>query len=105
MFLQSVRFASVPNPCCADRPAKSFLFSGFSGPLPVRLYDGTVAADYYRAIGQIEAQLALAETTPPQDNPAHLLALVDSLQAGTLNENQKEVVQTLRKVILNLATK
>lgn len=55
-------------------------------------------------MGQIESQLALAETTPQQDSPAHLLALVDSLQTGTLNENQKEAVHTLRKVILSLAT-
>ena len=68
-----------------------------------RLYDGTVAADYYRAMGQIERQLALAEVTEQPTTPAHLLALVDTLRKGTLNEAQQETIQHLRQAILTLA--
>jgi integrase len=69
-----------------------------------RLYDGTVAADYYRAMAQIERRLALEEsaaTTPPFSG--QLIALVDSLRDGTLNEAQLETVRTLRAGILALA--
>jgi site-specific recombinase XerD len=68
-----------------------------------RLYDGTIAADYYRAMGQIERRLALDESvddSPP--NGGYLLALVDALGNGTLNESQKETVHTLRQGILAL---
>lgn len=61
-----------------------------------RLYDGTVAADYYRAMGQIEKRLFLPENstaTPP--SLGELVALVDSLRGGTLNEIQAETVQVL----------
>jgi integrase len=69
-----------------------------------RLYDGTVAADYYRAMAHIEHRLALdAEATAPVPDSGQLLALVDALQAGTLNEAQRETVQTLRAGILALA--
>jgi hypothetical protein len=69
-----------------------------------RLYDGTVAADYYRAMAHIEHRLALdAEATAPVPDSRQLLALVDALQAGTLNEAQRETVQTLRAGILALA--
>ncbi len=69
-----------------------------------RLYDGTVAADYYQAMLQVEKRLNGPENTavaPP--SPAELLALVDSLRAGTLNEAQLEMVWTLRAGILALA--
>ncbi len=71
-----------------------------------RLYDGTVAADYYRAMGEIEKQLDLVEdASPPSATPAHLLALVDALSNGTLNDSQRETVQSLRTAILALAEK
>jgi integrase len=69
-----------------------------------RLYDGTVAADYYRAMAQIESRLALQEgavAIPPTSG--QLLALVDSLGRGTLNDTQQETVQALRAGILALA--
>jgi hypothetical protein len=68
-----------------------------------RLYDGTVAADYYRAMGQIEARMALAEDTGDPPTGGQLLALVDALSDGTLNEDQRETVQALRVGILALA--
>ena len=68
-----------------------------------RLYDGTIAADYYRAMAQVEKQLDLQPGAEPPITPGHLLAMVDALQAGTLNNVQREMVQALREAILNLA--
>ena len=69
-----------------------------------RLYDGTVAADYYRAMHEIELHLAL--TAAPEDTPptsGQLLALVEALHAGTLNPQQREIVHALRAAILRFA--
>jgi integrase len=69
-----------------------------------RLYDGTVAADYFQAMNLIEKQLALPEdqvVLPP--NPGELIALVDSLRTGTLNDHQQEVVWQLRAGLMSLA--
>jgi integrase len=68
-----------------------------------RLYDGTVAADYYRAIAEVESRFeGKRDTTIPPDS-GQLLALVDALHAGTLNDVQRETVQALRAGILALA--
>jgi hypothetical protein len=69
-----------------------------------RLYDGTVAADFYQAMGVIERRLALPEDAlaePP--GTGLLLALVDSLREGTLNETQAATVRQLRAGILALS--
>jgi integrase len=69
-----------------------------------RLYDGTVAADYYRAMAQVEQRLALPEDAakaPP--TPAELVALVDALRRGTLNGEQAELVGVLRAGLLAMA--
>lgn len=74
-----------------------------------RLYDGTVAADYYRAMEQVEKQLpligdvVLLSKVESQPNAGKLLALVDSLRGGTLNASQSEKLQLLRAGILALA--
>jgi len=48
-----------------------------------RLYDGTVAADYYRAMAEVESQLALAEGAADEAaGSGELLAMVDALHAG-----------------------
>ena len=66
--------------------------------------DGTVAADYYRAMAAIENQVGLVEDPDlGPATPGHLLAMVDSLRNGTLNEGQRETVQQLRRAILALA--
>jgi site-specific recombinase XerD len=71
-----------------------------------RLYDGTIAADYYRAMSQVERLFHLPESRPaPCYTPAELVALVDSLGSGTLNERQRKTVQTLRDGILSLASR
>jgi len=69
-----------------------------------RLYDGTISADYYRAMSQVERWFYLPESRQtPIYAPAELVALVDSLGSGTLNEHQRETVQALREGILALA--
>ena len=68
-----------------------------------RLYDGTVAADYYRAMGQVERLFELSESRQiPLSTPAELVALVDALGSGTLNEHQRQTLQSLRDGILSL---
>jgi len=69
-----------------------------------RLYDGTVAADYYRAMGQVERLFELSESRQiPLSTPAELVALIDSLGNGTLNEHQRQTLQALRDGIMSLA--
>jgi hypothetical protein len=63
-----------------------------------------VATDYYRAMGEIESYLKLSEGDPiPPTHAGQLLALVDALRNGTLNDGQRETVQSLRTAILSLA--
>jgi hypothetical protein len=67
------------------------------------LYDGTVAADYYRAMLQVERQLKLPEDAVAEPlTSGQLLALVDTLRNGTLNESQQETVRALRAGLLAL---
>jgi hypothetical protein len=54
-------------------------------------------------MADIEKQLDLQSDPTTPASPSHLLALVDALQAGTLNDGQRETVQTLRSAILSLA--
>jgi site-specific recombinase XerD len=68
-----------------------------------RVHDRTVAKDYYAAMADIEKQLDLQPGATPPVTPGHLLALVDTLQAETLSDTQRETVQALRAGILALA--
>jgi site-specific recombinase XerD len=68
-----------------------------------RLYDGTVAADYYRAMAEIESRFNDGEKATAPPSSGQLLALVDALHAGMLNDAQRETVQALRAGILALA--
>jgi hypothetical protein len=68
-----------------------------------RLYDRTVAADYYAAMGVVEQHLALPEdrlASPP--SLGQLVALVDRLQQGTLTDSQANAVRQLRRGLLLL---
>jgi integrase/recombinase XerD len=68
------------------------------------LYDGSVAADYYRAMAQVEQHLKLsgsAAGSPPSHG--ELMALVDSLRASMVTEAQVETLHALRFGILALA--
>jgi hypothetical protein len=69
-----------------------------------RLYDGTIVADYYRAMGQIEGLFEVSKDRKVSvPTPAELVALIDSLNSGTLNNRQRETLQALREGILSLA--
>lgn len=69
-----------------------------------RLYDGTIAADYYQAMASIEKRLALPEDRLSQPmGIGQLLALVDALHQGTLNSTQAEIVRQLRAGIMAYA--
>ena len=71
-----------------------------------RLYDGTAAADYYRAMRTVEQQLALPEDRlKPAPSVGEMLALVDALRNGTLNPAQVEIVGSLRSGLALLAEK
>jgi len=62
-----------------------------------RLYDGTIAVDYYRAMAQVERCLALeerSEASPPR--AGELLPLLDLFDRGELNETQQNALQALR---------
>ena len=61
-----------------------------------RVYDSTVAADYYRAMSKIEG----ASDQPANGND--LLALLDVLQSGELDETQQEAMQALRIAVESL---
>ena len=66
-----------------------------------RLYDSTVATDYFGAMSEIEARMELAETGNGQTiSGGQLLALVDTLRTGTLNDRQKQTVLELHAGIL-----
>ena len=70
-----------------------------------RLYDSTVANDYFQAMHAVESSLDLGTGIvqgPPSDG--QLLALVDSLQSGALSPHQRETVRALRTSIIALAT-
>ena len=69
-----------------------------------RLYDGTVASDYYRAMVGVEKRLALPEDQVSQPaGVGQLLAMLDALRQGTLNESQTNLVHQLRDGLLSLA--
>jgi hypothetical protein len=68
-----------------------------------RLYDGTVASDYYRAMGQVERLFTLPENMKVSTTaPAEMIAMIDSLADGTLNPDQRETLRTLRDGILSM---
>ena len=69
-----------------------------------RLYDGTVAADYYGAMVEVERRLALPEdwlSQPP--GIGELIAMVNSLRQGTLNASQTDLLQKLRNGLKSFA--
>ena len=69
-----------------------------------RLYSGTVAADYYRAMAAVEQRLQLHPTAePPPLTPEQLVTLVDALRQGTLNADQQTLLHELRTGLLTLA--
>lgn len=69
-----------------------------------RLYDGTIAADYERAMGEVMRRGEMqTEVVAFPALRTRLLTLVDGLGAGTLDPVQRETVQALRAAVLALA--
>ncbi len=63
-----------------------------------RLYDGTLAADYYSAMNKVERQLSLPEDSAREaPRIGELIALTDALRNGALNPTQTEIVRALRE--------
>lgn len=63
-----------------------------------RLYDGTIAADYYSAMNQVERQLTLPEDKAREPmSIGQLIVLTDALRGGSLNSAQAEIVRALRE--------
>ena len=70
-----------------------------------RLYDSTVDTDYFGAMSEIEARMEMAEMANGRPiSGGHLLALVDTLRQGTLNEDQRQAVLALRMGIVAFVT-
>ena len=68
-----------------------------------RLYDSTVAKDYFLAMDTIESSLDLGVgAAAKRPTGGQLLALVDSLRGGTLSQEQRETVRVLRTGIIDL---
>jgi site-specific recombinase XerC len=68
-----------------------------------RPYDGTIAADYYQAMTQVESCLALEErieTSPP--SAGDLLPLLNLFEQGDLSEALNDTLQVLRTGLLAL---
>ncbi len=60
-------------------------------------YCATMAAHYYRAMDEVERRMEIREELEVQaPGSGQLLALVDALQDGALNENQRELLLALR---------
>ena len=69
-----------------------------------RLYDGTVATDYYRAMAVAEQRLNVDESASNSiTDSKDLLTLVDTLERGSLDEEQRKALKGLRKRILLLS--
>jgi hypothetical protein len=76
-----------------------------------RVHDRTVAEDYYLAMEVIENKLepvvslapAGTDRLPFSGEHAHLLGLLDALQDGVFDQEQRETLGTLRQGILVVA--
>jgi hypothetical protein len=68
-----------------------------------RLYDGTIARDYFSAMEEVERNLILVGPMPQTaSKQAELISLVDSLRSSSLTESQAATIQMLRERILDL---
>ncbi len=70
-----------------------------------RLYDGTLAHDYYAAMQTVEQNVEGESSEEPAAPPVidALIAMVDDLQDGTLSDTQRETVCELRAALLSLS--
>ena len=68
-----------------------------------RSYDGTIAADYVRAMASIELSLPLfaGNEASPMPSYAQVIAMLDGLRLqGTLNQQQLETLKVMRLMLL-----
>jgi hypothetical protein len=71
-----------------------------------RLYDGTVAADYFKAMDRIEGLTAAPALEKEHIfSPGELLGLLGNLQNSPLNPEQKEIVSAIQKEIYALVNR
>ena len=69
-----------------------------------RSFDGTVAADYTRAMLSVERDLGFASVSTPSLNPAQLVALMDAVRGlGPLNPPQLDALAEARAGLLCLS--
>ena len=69
-----------------------------------RSFDGTVAADYTRAMLSVERDLGFASVSAPPLNPAQLVALMDAVRGlGPLNPPQLDALAEARAGLLYLS--
>lgn len=63
-----------------------------------RLYDGTIAADYYEAMARVENRLSLelGGNSSQNDFQGEILSMIDALQEDPLNSNQVNILQDLK---------
>ena len=67
-----------------------------------RLYDNTVAADYYRAIDEIEDQNDELNHLAGQPSSREILVLVSQLASGSHSEDQEIALVKLKETIMAL---
>lgn len=67
-----------------------------------RLYDGTVAADYYKAMAQVESHLSLEgpESGQTPDLHGEMLALLEAMQKDALTENRVNLLEGLKVKVM-----
>jgi integrase len=69
-----------------------------------RLYDGTIARDYFRAMEEVEKSLILAAPEPQAIyRKNELIALLDSLKSNLLTDVQLSTIQAIKDRISDLA--
>lgn len=64
-----------------------------------RLYDGTIAEDYFQAMKQVESRLALetpAEIPSKTSSYAEVLVLINTLQGEAASEAQSRLIEELK---------
>lgn len=70
-----------------------------------KVYDQTVAKDYFTAMTEIEERVELVSKTkddPPLPNPDELTLLLDSLLENTTDAEQAETIEAVRKAVMAL---
>lgn len=71
--------------------------------LYARVFDGTVAEDYYTAMDQIEGLMQPArEDLAPARSSDKVIALLESLQRDLVDPRQKELVAAIQESVFDI---